>query len=157
MATGFKKTLNLCLLAAFVSCAGPSGPPEIRWVPFEPNVLDLARSQGRPVILYFSADWCAPCQQLRQFTFSHEAVVEATRPFLTVQVDLTDYDSAEAERLRSRFRVTGVPEVSFLDGSGSEIAEIRVLGFVEPDAFLRRVQFALERAASLPVPIQLDR
>jgi len=75
-------------------------------------------------------------------------VIEATRPFVMVKVDLTQYGSPEAERVRRQFGVTGVPELVFIDGKGNEIREARVVGFVGPEDFLQLLQHLLRSEGS---------
>ena len=109
----------------------------IEWQFYAPAVLGQARIEGQPVILNFHADWCAPCHELDRFTFSDERVVESTKSFVMVKVDLTDYESPQSQRLREKFGITGVPEILFLDRTGNEIREARLIGFVGPDDFLQ--------------------
>jgi thioredoxin:protein disulfide reductase len=105
---------------------------------------------GKPAMLDFTADWCAPCHELERFTFSDRRVQEATRGFRTFRADLTKYQSPETERLKARYGVHGVPTVVFLAPDGSEVRAARVEGFLTPEQFLERVRLARaagERAA----------
>jgi len=54
-------------------------------------------------------------------------------------VDLTHFDSPESEEIRRQYNVAGVPTIVFLDDEGNEVTEARVVGFVGPDEFLRRM------------------
>jgi thiol:disulfide interchange protein DsbD len=106
---------------------------------------------GKPAMLDFTADWCAPCHELERFTFSDSRVKDATKPFRAFRVDLTKYQSAEAKRLRSQFGVSGVPTVVFLTPDGREVHGARVVGFIPPEQFIERVRIAEaagERAAA---------
>ncbi len=104
---------------------------------FTPAELEAARAEGRPVLLDFSADWCAPCHELERFTFSDRRVKEATRGFRAFKVDLTHFDSPEVESWRKRFAIAGVPTLIFLDPAGREVTEARIEGFVPPEELLR--------------------
>jgi len=142
-----KRGTGLCLLALgllYCSC-GESGDT-ITWQQYDPAVLYRARQEGKPVLLEFYADWCIPCLELEQHTFSDGGVINSTWPFVRVQVDMSDYESPESERLREEFGVTGVPEILFLDARGNEIKEVRIIGFLGPEDFLRRVEQALKPA-----------
>jgi thiol:disulfide interchange protein DsbD len=94
-------------------------------------------------MLDFTADWCAPCHELERFTFSDRRVKEALREFRTFKVDLTKYQSPEAERWRRQYGIGGVPTVVFLSPDGNEVVQARVEGFIPPEGFLERVQTAL--------------
>jgi thiol:disulfide interchange protein DsbD len=103
--------------------------------------LDAALAAGRPVMIDFSADWCVPCHELDNFTFTDRRVIAAARDFVAFKVDLTRYDSPEAERWRRRYEITGVPTIVFL-GRGGEVRGARVEGFLPAGPFLERMELA---------------
>ncbi len=123
------------------------------WQSFDPAVLYRARQEGKPVLLEFYADWCIPCLELEKLTFSNEGVINSTWSFVRVRVDMSDYESPESARLREQFGVTGVPEMLFLDARGNEIRDERIIGFLGPEDFLRRVERALKPAPRNSPPI----
>ena len=45
------------------------------WEKYHPGILEEARVSGQPVILDFYADWCIPCHELDQFTYSDPKVL----------------------------------------------------------------------------------
>ncbi len=110
---------------------------------FDEQVLAATLEGGRPAMLDFTADWCAPCHELERFTFSDPRVKEAVRDFRAFKVDLTKYQSPEAERWRRQYGIGGVPTVVFLSPDGNEVVQARVEGFIPPAGFLERVQTAL--------------
>jgi thiol:disulfide interchange protein DsbD len=66
---------------------------------------------------------------------------------------MSDYESAESERLREEFGVTGVPEMLFLDARGNELKDERIIGFVGPEDFLRRIERALKPGPRKSPPV----
>jgi thiol:disulfide interchange protein DsbD len=140
------------LAFGLLACGSPQTSEIIAFQPYDPAVLYRARQEGRPVLLEFYAEWCIPCRELEEFTFSDRGVISSTWPFVRVRVDMTDYESAESERLREQFGVTGVPEIHFLDPLGDEIQEARVIGFLGPEDFLRRVERALQPSSRKNFP-----
>ena len=58
------------------------------------------------------------------------------------KVDLTRYDSPEAERWRTQYGITGVPTILFLTPEGEEVRSLRVEGFLPPEPFLERMRLA---------------
>ena len=130
---------------AFVVTAPTEG---IAFEPFTPGALDAALKGGTPAMLDFTANWCAPCHELERNTFTDPRVRAAARSFRKFRVDLTRYDSPEAERWRRDYGIHGVPTVVFMAPDGSEVRTARVEGFLPPDRFLERMrQAAAQRAA----------
>ena len=70
-------------------------------------------------------------------------VVEKSKSFLTLRVDLTHTGSPAVEKLMQDFRIVGVPTFVFLDGNGQELPDLRQVGFVPADEFLAVMDKAL--------------
>lgn len=112
------------------------------------DALQAAVAAGRPVMIDFSADWCVPCHELENFTFTDRRVIGAAGEFETFKVDLTRYDSPEAEAWRRQYDITGVPTIVFLGPGGAEVRAARVEGFMPPEPFLARMKLARAAARS---------
>ena len=61
------------------------------------------------------------------------------------KADMTKLGSPETVALAERFGILGVPTVIFLDASGQEQKELRLVGFEDADAFLKRIERAQAR------------
>lgn len=139
-----KKATGIGILLVGVFAVVPLGSgTTVTWESYHPDVFDAAQQEGRPVILDFYADWCIPCRELDRFTFADEEVIAAVGPFTRLKVDLTQYESPEAELLRKKFDVDGVPTIIFLNPRGDEVQASRVVGYLGASAFLERVKQAL--------------
>ncbi len=128
------------LAGVFVIATAPK--QGIAFHDLSPEGLRAGLAEGRVVMLDFSADWCVPCHELERATFTDAQVRDLARSFLTYKVDLTRYDSPEAERWRKQYEISGVPTVVFLRPDGREVREARVEGFLSPERFLERMRFA---------------
>ncbi|MCG3120179.1 MAG: Thiol:disulfide interchange protein DsbD [bacterium] len=145
-----KKGVSLAVLAIGIFAIMPkSTAAGIVWQKYDAAILAQAQSEGRPAILDFTADWCIPCRELDRFTFSHNDVIAATKPFVMVKVDMTQFQSPAAESLRQQFNVSGVPTIVFLTPQGQEVQEARVIGYLGPQDFLERLKLALPAAVGL--------
>ncbi len=112
----------------------------VEWERYSEQRLTEATENGQPVIMDFYADWCIPCIELDRNTFTDEDVIRSTKDVVRLKVDLTHFDSPEAEQLRRTFDVSGVPTIIFLYADGTEERSSRIVGFVPPEDFLRRLE-----------------
>ena len=108
------------------------------WQPYDESEAASAIASGQQVVLDFSADWCLPCKELDEKTFSDPRVASAIRGFTRYKVDLT-VSSPATEAARARFAVAGVPTIAFF-AAGREIESARLTGFEAPEAFLARLR-----------------
>ncbi len=114
--------------------------PSVSWHPYSDRLLSESTEKNKPVIIDFYANWCAPCRELDQVTFHHPDIVKLSHDdFIMVKVDLTKKDGQNYDRLLSQYNVKGVPTVVFLDNSGKERKDLRLVDFVQPDEFLNRM------------------
>ncbi len=124
--------------------AAAGGGESIQWQVYSEEALKQAALQSKPVFLDFFADWCAPCKELDQYTFSAPEVVALSRSFMTLKVDLTSADDPRTEALRKKYQIRGVPTLIFLRPDGAEIPNLRATGFEPKEAFAARMKKALE-------------
>lgn len=97
------------------------------------------KTAGKPVMLDFYADWCVSCKELEKFTFSDPKVREKLAGMRLLQVDVTANNEDDRE-LMKRFGLFGPPGIIFFDNTGQEVISRRIVGFVEPEEFLKNLQ-----------------
>lgn len=100
-----------------------------------------AQQQGKPMLVFFSAEWCNFCRQMAAETFADAEVVKWSSRFVCIRVDA----DAEPDVCR-QFRVEGYPTVQFLSPQGVPLN--RVVGRRPADQLLSQMQAALGATAS---------
>ena len=100
--------------------------------------LEAARAEAGKrdtvVMIEFYADWCNWCRRLEADTFA----VPAVRIELERIVSLRRDAENEGADLAARFGVDSYPTMIFLDPAGNEMD--RIIGFLPPDPFLKRIE-----------------
>jgi thiol:disulfide interchange protein DsbD len=117
---------------------------KIEWHSYDKSLIQSAKETGTPVIIDFYADWCIPCKELDAYTFSDARVADQSESFIMLKADLTRFQSEEVTQLRSDYNIKGVPTIVFLDGTGNEKEEVRLVGYEDPESFLKRMEKTLE-------------
>jgi len=103
-----------------------------------------ASDTGRPMLLYFTADWCPPCQQMKRETWPRPDVEQAVNQRL-IALHL-DVDDESVAPLATRYRVQYIPTLIFTDAEGRilEDAEgsLAQSGFISAERMLRLIDRA---------------
>ena len=133
------------IAAIWIGLSGLTGPPDNTWQYFQPAHMEEALKNGRPVVLDFYADWCAPCRELAR-TMAKPEVVALLKQTAAFKVDLTDWKAASAEKLRREYDVKGVPTVVFILPSGREVDRIRVVGAEPGEKIVQKLKMFLAMA-----------
>lgn len=89
-----------------------------------------ARAETKPVFVYWGAKWCPPCNQVKATLFNRQDFIERSRAFVPVYVD---GDSPGAQKLGSRFKVSGYPTMVLFNPQGVEMT--RLPGEVEAERY----------------------
>jgi thioredoxin:protein disulfide reductase len=113
-------TVTLEPAVASPARAPPPEPTIISWERSESRALERARADARPLLIYFTAAWCAACMELEKTTFKDRRVVAATARFVPLWIDATDDDDQAIQAIKSKLKVVGLPTVVALDTSGQE-------------------------------------
>ena len=118
--------LGLALAAAACEQAGErtevAAASEIAWRHGDvDDALAEAKEAGKPVILYWGAVWCPPCNQMKAGLFKDPAFIAETENFVPVYLD---GDTEGAQRWGEQFGISGYPTVIILQPDGTEITRI---------------------------------
>ena len=128
---------SLLLVAGAAFALPRSSGATVSWKTYDAAAVSAT---GRPVVIDFYADWCIPCKELDEKTFSNRSVAGELDRFTRVKADLTKPEDPQVKALTKQYRIVGVPTVVFLDSAGREVDAQRLTGFEPPQQFLARLR-----------------
>jgi len=117
-------------------------PPGIAW--FDGDVdaaFAAAKAAPKPLFLYWGAEWCPPCAQIKSTIFNRREFQERSRLFVPVYLD---GDTPSAQKHGERFGVVGYPTMILFRPDGTEIT--RLPGSVGVERYGRILDVALADA-----------
>jgi protein disulfide-isomerase len=80
-----------------------------------------AKESQKPVLLYWGAKWCPPCNMMKQTLFKDPSFIAETRDFVPVYLD---GDAKGAQLWGEKFGIQGYPTVIILRPDHSEITRL---------------------------------
>ncbi len=105
--------------------------------------FEQAEREGKPMLLFFTAEWCHFCHQMAEEAFSHPQVISLSERFVCILVD------ADVEPdVCHYFQVTGYPTIQFLSSRG--VALERIVGKKPGHQLMMSMQAALQTVARRP-------
>lgn len=143
--------LSALVLSAALGRAGlAADAPGIRFRTIDEGFAE-ARASGKPLLLYFTADWCPPCHNLEHEIFRSSLFVEGIEEdFVPVKViDRRREDGRNApdvDALQKNTRVTSFPTLVVVRPDG--IAAVRNVGYSSRGATLAFLREAVSRLES---------
>lgn len=97
-------------------------PPGIDWFAGDVDAAFAeAKASGKPIFLYWGAEWCPPCAQIKSTIFNKREFQERSRLFVPVYLD---GDTPSAQRHGERFGVVGYPTMILFRPDGTEITRL---------------------------------
>lgn len=126
--------------------AAAASRPRIAWMDNEEKAFVAARASGKPVIIDFTAEWCASCHEMERLTYTDGAVIAESEGFVTVMIDCTLTSDPAIVALQKKYGVLGLPAVRFVTAAGQPLQETQ--GFVAAPEFLQVMQAAKAAAGA---------
>jgi thiol:disulfide interchange protein len=96
------------------------GPERVTWRNDLPAAMADARQANKPVLLYFTAEWCGPCQYMRRNVFTDAGVGRAIEQrYIPVRID---HD--QRQDLIVQYQVDAIPWFAVLDADGRPVRKL---------------------------------
>lgn len=109
-----------------------------------------AKFQNKPILLYWGATWCPPCNELNAKIFKHPNFASLTNPFIRVHLD---GDTETAQVWGEKLHVSGYPTILLLSPEGKEF--LRIVESLDWDEFKDTVDAALLAQGGFDEALQL--
>jgi len=112
----------------------PAPPAElIEWQKYDSASIQTALTNGRPVLIKFTADWCLSCQAVDKIVYSREDVAKSLeqKNVLTIKADTTVKDYPATLALKNIYNEPGVPVTILLTQGKKEPVRWRNMSFAD--------------------------
>lgn len=130
--------------AARVSTRSPAKPKlpsgSIKFVDGYEIAMAKARKHGKPLLLFFTADWCRYCHQMADGAFKQKPVVKLSDRFVCVLID-----ADREQELCQQLEVRMFPTVLFVSADGAALG--RITGKQPSHKLVIEMQSALQTIA----------
>ena len=97
-----------------------------------------AKAQNKPVLLYWGAVWCPPCNQLKATLFNRQDFAEQSKSLVAVHLD---GDTRGAQKLGTKFKVSGYPTLILFSPDRKEL--MRLPGEVDAPQVMQLLQLGM--------------
>lgn len=101
------------------------GQEELKWVKDIDKGIEMGRSMGKDVIIYFGEDNCVPCRMIEKYAFVQPEFIQYSEKFVMVKI-YNDKDKSKTmeqeyiKEARKRYEITAVPTMVLLKQDGSQ-------------------------------------
>lgn len=85
------------------------------------QACEESKKTRKPILLYWGAVWCPPCNQLKRQVFAHPRFLELAKPVIPVYLD---GDTPAAQQWGEKLKISGYPTVLLLTPEGTEMMKL---------------------------------
>lgn len=117
------KLIILSFLISLFIFVSSTNAQQIGWLTDFKIANKLAVDMGKPMLLDFTAVWCKPCREMEKDFWSRADIIELSKDFVCVKVDLEKNKS-----LADKYVVAALPNVIMTDSWGNGVEFHRGFG-----------------------------
>jgi len=99
------------------TCDGTARP--VVWASNESDAKTRAATEKKPMLIDFTADWCAACKEMEKTTFQEPRFWKASCRFVALRIDGSDEDAPVFTTNSKKYEIKGLPAVVILDSNGN--------------------------------------
>ena len=111
----FRKWLVRIIAVALAVAAGwtflPAPANNIDWQHYDADLIETAKTEGKPVLVKFTADWCLSCLTVEKVIYSRKDIAKLIKEkgVLAIKADTTTRDMPATLALKNIYNEPGVP------------------------------------------------
>ena len=113
-------------------------PKEIQWQDTFEGAMQRARTEGKPIMIDFYADWCGPCKDMEARTYPDSNVIAQSQNWVTVKVN-----GEKRPDVMQAYGVNGYPTLLFAQSNGKPVAS--TTGYMDAPQLVQFMQEALTK------------
>ena len=102
------------------------------------ELFDSIKNTENITMVDLWADWCVACKELDKYTFSDLRVRQLLTNINIIKFDVTENNDDHSKFLSDN-QIYGPPALMFFNNKGDEIKSARIVGFIDADNFLNRL------------------